>query len=683
MNRFFLLVALFFYFSPLQSATTYVPVYTGWNDPGSGLNQCLSKEQACSAHGALAHLNASGQCVYNVGYGDQIIYLQQCGKSCGANSTGNTTLCTCNSGYEWLSGNQCVSPCGSGTVRNSFTQQCQAPCPPADTIHSEFDSGPDEFYPGSFCKDGCAIRSEIVVDICGSITFPGAECSMQGHVFSYTGQMCGANNPPPTGPATPPSCDADKDKIGDVCFPKCGEGGTRNPETLKCSCPAGFYAEDGGGCKAEPKCKDWQELKDHQCVDKSCDYPKKLKCGLVNSEQSCLCIMPSECPPGATRDSFGNCMNVKCPDGSTFDSKNYLCKDNDNNLVCPEGTVKEDNKCVPSKDQCPYKTHVVPGCGCVPDGSEIQSCKAVNGGGPSFDLDGDGQPNSSDPDVDGDGTPNSSDPDIDGDGTPNNKDSTPKGPASSGRLSANGDDDGDGIPNSIDGNADLDGDGVPNAQDDDDDGDGVPDAQDGVTRGPADCNPKIQNCNSTGSEPGTGTGDGDGKGDEKNDRQAGGSCEAFVCSGDAIDCSVARGVWETKCLHDKRKFDANGSRNCADPPICEGDPIDCAVVRQSWESNCMVKPDQGGVLGEIKQAVGSTYQSGLEEKAGSSVNVASVINNSGFLSSSGCPAPLSFSILGKNVSVSFQPFCDLAISVSGLVVGFCLLIAVRIVSTAF
>ena len=75
-------------------------------------------------------------------------------------------------------------------------------------------------------------------------------------------------------------------------------------------------------------------------------------------------------------------------------------------------------------------------------------------GGLSGDGDGDGIPNSSDPDVDGDGIPNASDPDVDGDGVPNASD------------------------------PDVDGDGIPNASDPDDDGDGIPDGDDPTPTGP-------------------------------------------------------------------------------------------------------------------------------------------------------------------------------------------------------
>lgn len=505
-NRFFVLVVLFFYFSPLQSATTYVPVYTGWNDPGSGLNQCLSKQEACSAHGALAHLNASGQCVYNVGYGDQIIYLQQCGKSCGANSTGNNTLCTCDSGYEWLSGNQCVSPCGSGTVRNPSTQQCQAPCPAADTVHSEFESAPGEYHTGSYCVNGCAVRSEVVADICGSIDFPGAECSMAGHIFTYTGQMCGGDNPPPSGPINPPGCTADKDLVGNLCMPKCAQGTARDGEgyckcsdptkvTLngQCSACTGDSHAQNGVCVSDPTCSAGQEKLDHQCYD-------KCPSGQYRSGSTKRCVSCASGTRLGTDPITGveACVTLQCPDGQMVSYLQNKCVD-DPNKSCPVGQHKDGTNCVPDKPQeCQVGQYWLPACArCVNSGEPIPQCSSLQNGG---DIDGDGQPNNNDPDMDGDGQPNNTDPDKDGDGIPNASDSTPGGPGTTATGPGTNDIDGDGIPNDRDG--DIDGDGVPNSKDGTPNGTG-----EGAGGGEGDCDPNTTNCDPTkAGEPAAGPG---------------------------------------------------------------------------------------------------------------------------------------------------------------------------------
>lgn len=52
----------------------------------------------------------------------------------------------------------------------------------------------------------------------------------------------------------------------------------------------------------------------------------------------------------------------------------------------------------------------------------LSACSAGDGGGGGKDTDGDGIPDSEDPDIDGDGIPNEEDPDIDGDGVPNDED---------------------------------------------------------------------------------------------------------------------------------------------------------------------------------------------------------------------------------------------------------------------
>lgn len=82
---------------------------------------------------------------------------------------------------------------------------------------------------------------------------------------------------------------------------------------------------------------------------------------------------------------------------------------------------------------------------------------------PSHDSDRDGNPDTTDPDDDNDGTPDIKDPDVDGDGTPNLSD-------------PDADPDGDGDPNLSD--PDDNGDGTPDAQEPDRDDDGNPDYTD-------------------------------------------------------------------------------------------------------------------------------------------------------------------------------------------------------------
>lgn len=103
------------------------------------------------------------------------------------------------------------------------------------------------------------------------------------------------------------------------------------------------------------------------------------------------------------------------------------------------------------------------------DSDQVSNLATVtlNVSAPVDDTDGDGIPNSSDPDIDNDGIPNGSDPDTDGDGIPNTHDP---------------DIDNDEVPNKTD--SDIDGDGIPNATDPDADGDNRKNADDLLPNGP-------------------------------------------------------------------------------------------------------------------------------------------------------------------------------------------------------
>ncbi|MBV1910470.1 MAG: tandem-95 repeat protein [Kangiellaceae bacterium] len=120
------------------------------------------------------------------------------------------------------------------------------------------------------------------------------------------------------------------------------------------------------------------------------------------------------------------------------------------------------------------------------------------------DVDGDGIPDSNDPDDDNDGIPDDVEgtDDPDGDGIPNNEDT---------------DSDGDGILDSEEGNVDTDGDGTPDYLDEDSDGDGHSDADEGTGDSDGDGTPDYLDDSSDEDQDGIpdiveGTGDSDGDG---------------------------------------------------------------------------------------------------------------------------------------------------------------------------
>ncbi len=128
------------------------------------------------------------------------------------------------------------------------------------------------------------------------------------------------------------------------------------------------------------------------------------------------------------------------------------------------------------------------------------------GGAPSMiDTDGDGIPDSTDPDIDGDGIANTNDTDDDGDGIPDNEEM---------------DTDGDGITDDID--TDDDGDGDPDTSDPDDDDDGIPDYQDPDIDTDGDGDPDVTDTDDDGDgDPDTTDPDDDGDGiDDLNDNDS-------------------------------------------------------------------------------------------------------------------------------------------------------------------
>lgn len=224
--------------------------------------------------------------------------------------------------------------CPQGQVQNPYSGQCQQPCPAANTDYSQFESKPGEAHPGSFCVSGCAVRSEIVVDICGAISLPGAECAIQGNFFSYTGEMCGGNNPPPTGPQNPPGCSDDKDRVGDLCLPKCQVNAERGPNG-QCQCVQGNYM-DQGQCMPEPSCDGTKELYNHQCVE---------RCGSGETRAENGQCVPG-CPAGNGLVN-GQCVPVNCPSGQHLEGGQ--CVDNPRNPNCGQGEISDQNgQCIPN-----------------------------------------------------------------------------------------------------------------------------------------------------------------------------------------------------------------------------------------------------------------------------------------------------------------------------------------------
>ena len=271
---------------------------------------------------------------------------------------------------------------------------------------------------------------------------------------------------------------------------------------------------------------------------------------------------------------------------------------------------------------------------------------------PGPDTDGDGTPNSEDPDIDGDGTPNGSDTDVDGDGTPNSSDL---------------DIDGDGVPNSND--HDIDGDGLANDNDPDIDGDGTANGADTDTDGDG-----IDDTNDL-------TPDGDGDGSEVG---GGGSCSVRPsCSGDAIQCAILYQTWASRCETDKDQA-VGGEGNCDTdtPPTCQGDAIQCAILTQTFKAGCSTSTDSEYTQAELDELTAGNDVSALDLGTSDLTSTLSGIYSQTGASAS-CPADDGITVAGTALSVSYQPFCDLAALIRPIVILLFSLIGFRTVMRAF
>lgn len=120
---------------------------------------------------------------------------------------------------------------------------------------------------------------------------------------------------------------------------------------------------------------------------------------------------------------------------------------------------------------------------------------------------------------------------------------------------------------------------------------------------------------------------------------------------------------------------------CATGFTCSGDPVQCALAKETHTRNCQLfdTPNALSTVGEGAMN-GDAVPDGHPGRAASAVSLAfsEQIDQTNPFSGS-CPAPLSVSVLGHSVSLSFSAICS-QIEIAGrLLVAFSLLAAVFIV----
>ena len=161
-------------------------------------------------------------------------------------------------------------------------------------------------------------------------------------------------------------------------------------------------------------------------------------------------------------------------------------------------------------------------------------------------------------------------------------------------------------------------------------------------------------------------GDDDGKGDD--DGNGNGQCDPATdpnkCAGNGTgNCDPKTDPNQCKGDDDKASV---GGEACDAVLTCSGDVIQCAILRKQKEQVCAW--DYSKVKSQIESAVsGDSYK--LETQTiglGNSFNEGA--NGSRWLSS-GCPSPRSVSVLGRSFSLSWEPVCNFASSLSYVIVA--------------
>jgi len=269
---------------------------------------------------------------------------------------------------------------------------------------------------------------------------------------------------------------------------------------------------------------------------------------------------------------------------------------------------------VPPDSPCPNYT--------VIDGRKY--CKESSEQPEPDDSDGDGIPDTDDPDP--------SNPDSDGDGAPDGDDPDPTNP-------------------------DFDGDGIPDGQDPDRDGDGAPDSpgsgSGGGGGGGLDPDPNNPDTDGDGIPDGQDT-DADGNGvedDQEPEEEEGNTVGKGTCDKEQVD----------------------------EPDCSSADPIQCAVLLNEWHHFCQEQLFREELKGteEYNQGGDSLLDGDAPENqiASNEVGFGSFLDGlddsgSGFGGSNSCPADIQVSVPPfGSIAIPFTFICDFASKIRPLVIA--------------
>ena len=164
-----------------------------------------------------------------------------------------------------------------------------------------------------------------------------------------------------------------------------------------------------------------------------------------------------------------------------------------------------------------------------------------------------------------------------------------------------------------------------------------------------------ENGGDTGGEGdgnGDGTGDGDGNGDGSGDGEGDGNGGGGGGTGGDGEGEEGEGVY--------------GSNGCEAPPTCEGDAIQCGIAREVWESRCLIHEageQADEFFGQKTQGVGNLDDEGLALVDSKDFDLSDKMQDFSNVSDPApaqCPPPTDITLALGTFQVEFTSFCELA-----------------------
>lgn len=130
---------------------------------------------------------------------------------------------------------------------------------------------------------------------------------------------------------------------------------------------------------------------------------------------------------------------------------------------------------------------------------------------------------------------------------------------------------------------------------------------------------------------------------------------------------------------------SSGGELCTNPPVCSGDPINCAIQFQTWKTRCEVEK-QNTNISEAEAWADEQLSTGdpaspFADSEKTLVNVG-VFDTTDMLGNASCPAPKSFTVLGRTYQIPFDVFCNIATIIGHILVIGASILSLRLVMGA-